>query len=82
MKLEKNLAKSGLHAYQELQEKKKNSRSVLQYPRSSLVVQSVTVAYAGFSKGGAGNSKNLRVIKTRMKIFQPKIKSVFLPKIR
>ena len=35
-----------------------------------------------FRKGGAGNSKNLRLIKTRMKIFQPKTKSVFLPKIR
>ena len=39
-----------------------------------------TVAYAGFSKGGG--PENLRIMKTRMKIFQPKTKSVFLPKIR
>ena len=41
-----------------------------------------SVAYAGFSKGGAGNSENLRLMKTRMKIFQPKAKFVFLPKLR
>ena len=39
------------------------------------------VAYAGFSKGGPGNSENLRIMKTRLKIFQPKTKSVFLPKL-
>ena len=37
-----------------------------------------TEAYAGFSKGGA---ENLRIMKTRMKIFQPKTKSVFQPKL-
>ena len=42
----------------------------------------LAVAYAGFSKGGAGKSENLRLLKTRMKIFQPKTRSVFLPKIR
>ena len=38
------------------------------------------VAYAGFSKGLG--TENLRLMKTKMKIFQPKTKSVFLPKIR
>ena len=41
------------------------------------------VAYAGFFKGGGpGNLENLRIMKTRMKIFQPETNSVFLPKIR
>ena len=39
------------------------------------------VAYAGFSKGGQEISENLRVMKNRMKIFQPKTKSVFLPNL-
>ena len=35
-----------------------------------------------FEKGGPGNSENSRLMKTRMKIFQPKTKSVFpCPKV-
>ena len=30
-----------------------------------------------FERGGPGNSENSRLMKTRMKIFQPKTKSVF-----
>ena len=42
-----------------------------------------TIAYAGFSKGGGpGNSENLSLMKTRIKIFQPKTKFVYLPKLR
>ena len=44
------------------------------------IVPLAPVAKAGFSKGGG--PENLRIMKTRMKIFQPKTKSFFLPKIR
>ena len=39
------------------------------------------VAYAEFSKEGGG-AENFGIMNTRIKIFQPKTKSVFLPKIR
>ena len=41
-----------------------------------------TVVYADFRKGGGGGAEKLRLMKTRMKIFQPKINFVFLPKLR
>ena len=48
-----------------------NKHSITQY----------AVAYAGFSKGeGPGNSENLRITKTRMKIFPPRISPFFLSK--
>ena len=34
-----------------------------------------------FRKGGPGISENLRLVKTRMKIFQPKTKFAYLPKL-
>ena len=40
----------------------------------SLAIALAPVAYAGFSKGGGpGNSKNLRIMKTKMKIFPHRI---------